>query len=148
MSYDDYNEKGDRLFRLVSVVKEPKKTVSFARTSPPVAERVKANFPEVSAFTRFSESSRVISYKDKKLFDTKILYADSALLEMFSLGLVEGNAHKALASPYSIVITESMAKRYFGNEPPLGKMMQIADTINLMVSGIIKDILVTFKLKY
>jgi putative ABC transport system permease protein len=140
MSYDDYNEKGDRLFRLVSVVKEPKKTVSFARTSPPVAERVKANFPEVSAFTRFSESSRVISYKDKKLFDTKILYADSALLEMFSLGLVEGNAHKALASPYSIVITESMAKRYFGNEPPLGKMMQIADTINLMVSGIIKDI--------
>lgn len=140
LSYDDYNEKGDRLFRLVSKVQEPKKLVEFARTSPPIAERVKANFPEVSAFTRFSESQRLISYKGKKLYDTKILYADSALLEMFSLGLLEGDAHKALANPYSIVITQSMAKRYFGNEEPFGKMMQLADTVNLMVTGIIKDI--------
>ena len=140
LSFDDYNEKGDRLFRLITVVKEPKKTVMFARSSPPVAERIKANFPEVSAFTRLSESQRLISYKDKKLFDTKILYADSGLLEMFSFGLLEGDVRKALVNPYSIVITQSMAKRYFGNEPPYGKMMQLADTVNLMVTGIISDI--------
>lgn len=140
LSYDDYNEKSNRLFRLVTAVSEPKKMVSFARTSPPVAERVKANFPEVEAFTRFSESQRLLSFKGKKIFNTKILYADSALLEMFSFGLIEGDAHRALANPYSIVITQSMAKRYFGAEPAFGKMMQLADTVNLMVTGIIKDI--------
>ncbi|PBQ32329.1 cell division protein FtsX [Sphingobacteriaceae bacterium] len=140
LSYDDYNEKADRLFRLVTSVKEPKKLVEFARTSPPVADRVKYNFPEVSAFTRFSESQRQISYKGKKIPDTKILYADSSLFEMFSLGLLEGDAHRALANPYNIVITQSMAKRYFGDEPAFGKMIQLADTVNLMVTGIMKDI--------
>lgn len=140
LSFDDYNEKADRLFRLVTSVKEPKKLVEFARTSPPVTERVKYNFPEVADVTRFCESQRIISYKGKKIPDTKILYADSALLDMFSLGLIEGDARKALVNPYSIVITQSMAKRYFGNEEAFGKMMQLADTVNLVVTGIIKDI--------
>jgi len=140
LSYDDYNEKGDRLFRLATIGKDPRKTIMFARSSPPVAERIKANFPEVSAFTRFSETQRLISYKDKKLYDTKILYADSALFEMFTLDLLEGDAHKALANPYSIVISESMAKRYFGTEPAFGKMIQFSDSIGLMVTGMIKDI--------
>ena len=67
LSYDDYNEKRERLFRLATIGKEPKKTISFARSSPPVAERIKANFPEVSAFTRFSETQRLISYKGKNI---------------------------------------------------------------------------------
>ena len=140
LSYDDYNEKADRIFRLTTHVKQPKKIDEFAGTSPPIAERIKATFPEVENFVRFDYSQRLISYKDKKFFDTKLQYADSGLLEIFSFGLVEGNAHTALSQPYSIVLTESMAKRYFGNEPAFGKMVQMADTVNLMVTGIIKDI--------
>jgi len=140
LSYDDYNEKADRIFRLTTHVKQPKKIDEFAGTSPPIAVRIKANFPEVENFVRFDFSQRIISYKDKKFFDTKLQYADSGLLEIFSFGLLEGNAHTALSQPYSIVLTETMAKRYFGTEPAFGKMVQLADTVNLMVTGIIKDI--------
>ena len=140
LSYDDYNEKSGRLFRLATITVQAKKTIIFARSSPPITERIKINFPEVEKFTRFSESQRLISYKDKKLFDTKIQYTDSGFFEMFSLDLLDGDPHKALTQPYSIVITQSMAKRYFGDEPAFGKMMQIADTINLMVTGVMKDI--------
>lgn len=140
LSYDAYNDKADRIFRLTSQVKQPKKSEQLAPTSPIVAQRIKSNFPEVEDFVRFLSSQRPISYKDRKFFDIKVTYADSGLLNIFSFGLIEGDAKKALTAPYSIVLTETAAKRYFGDEPAFGKMMKFSDTINLMVTGIIKDI--------
>lgn len=140
LSYDAYNENADRIVRITTLGYSPKKVDHFAPTSPLMALRMKANFPEVEKIVRINSSKRSISYKDKKFYDTKILYADSALLEVFTFDLIEGDAHKALTKPYSIVLTESTAKKYFGNENAFGKMMQFSDSLNLMVTGIIKDI--------
>jgi putative ABC transport system permease protein len=140
LSYDTYNQKAGRIFRVTTINRQPKKTDHFAPSSPVMAQRIKANFPEVANYVRFIFSHRSITYKDKKFYDTKILYADSGLFDVFSLNMLEGDPNKALTKPYSIVLTENSAKKYFGGEPAMGKMLRFSDTINLMVTGIIKDI--------
>ncbi|MCC6370671.1 MAG: ABC transporter permease [Bacteroidia bacterium] len=139
LSYDHYHTKANRLFRLTTIVHQPKKNDHFAPSSPITAAKLKQQFPEIENIVRLNESKRNISYKGKHFYENDMLYADSALLDMFSYEVIEGNPKKALSSPYSIVLTESAAKKYFGNEPAFGKMLQFSDTINLMVTGIIKD---------
>ncbi|HKC67910.1 MAG TPA: ABC transporter permease, partial [Bacteroidia bacterium] len=140
LSYDTFNEKADRIYRITSQIHQPKKIDCFAPTSPITAERLKQNFPEIEKIVRFSSSKRTISYNNKKFFDATVLYSDSTLFDVFTLPMLSGNPAKALTTPYSIVLTETAVKRYFGDEPAMGKMMKFSDTLNLLVTGVIKDI--------
>ena len=145
LSYDKYHEKANRIYRLTEMLHLPKEDRPQAVTSPPMAPTLQANFPEIKKSVRITFSSRVLSVKEKKFYDTKIVYADSTLFDIFTFPMLQGDPQKALTHPYSIVLTETAAKKYFGNDPDsyreaLGKIMQFSDTINLTVTGIIKDI--------
>lgn len=140
LSYDGYNEKADRIFRATAVIYRQNSDEKFAPTSPIMAQKLLDNFPEVETMVRFNGSNRPLSYKDKLFHDTKIVYSDSSLFDVFTFPLVEGNPKTALSKPYSIVLTESTAKKYFGNEPAFGKMVQLSDTINFLVTAVMKDI--------
>ncbi len=140
LSYDRYHKKADRIYRLTEVLHLPKEDRPQAVTSPPMAPAIKQHFPEVEKTVRFTSSSRFISVNDRKFYDTKLMYADSTVFDVFSFKLLEGNATTALVEPYSIVLSESASKKYFGIEPALGKTMQLSDTIPLKVTGIMKDI--------
>lgn len=140
LSYDAYNQKADRIFRITTILKQPNKTEEFAPSSPIMARKLKDNFPEVVDYVRFISSRRQLSYQDKKFLDSKIVYADSGLLNIFTYPMLEGNPATCLTKPNSIVLTQSTAKKMFGSEPAFGKIIQFSDTINLLVSGIIKDI--------
>jgi len=140
LSYDTFNERADRIYRITSVIHQPKKIDYFAPTSPITSEKLKQNFPEIEKIVRLSSSKRTISYNNKKFFDATVLYADSTLFDVFTLPMISGNPSKALTAPYSIVLTETAVKKYFGDEPAIGKMMKFSDTLNLLVTGIIKDI--------
>ncbi len=140
LSYDRYHKQAKNIYRLTEILHLPKEDRPQAVTSPPMGPAVQENFPEIKKSVRIIQSGRVLSVKEKKLYDTKIIYADSTLFEVFSFPLQKGNENTALDNPYSIVLTESTAKKYFGNEDALGKIMQLSDTINLTVTGIIKDV--------
>lgn len=140
LSYDAYNEKADRIFRMTTVGIQQGKEVKFAPTSPIMASRLALNFPEIERVVRFNTSNRPLSYKDKKLYDTRIFYSDSSLFDIFSFDILEGDPKTALTKPYSIVMTESTVKKYFGSEPAYGKMIQLSDTVNFLVTAVIKDI--------
>lgn len=140
LSYDTYNTNLDRVYRVTTKLKQPKKTEYFAPSSPMMSATIKANLPEVEQILRFNDARRSISYNSKKIIDNKISYADSSLFNFFTFQIVEGDAKQALNKPYSIVLTESIAKKIFGKESAFGKMIQYGDTINLMVTAIIKDI--------
>ncbi len=131
LSYDKYNKKADRIYRVTSVIFQEKKQDRFAPTSPITAQKIQDGFPEVEKIVRLNFAGRLISYKDKKFYDTKTVFADSTLFDIFSLPLLEGNPQKALTAPYSIVVTEKIAKKYFGNESAIGKMLNLSDTIIL-----------------
>lgn len=140
VSYDKYNEKADRIYRLTSVAFQKNKTDLFVPTSRIMSKAMQENFPEVLKIVRFNRTSRTISYKDKKFYDIKLLYSDSTLFDIFTFPFIAGNPQKALVAPYSIVLTESTAKKCFGSEPPLGKMLAFSDSLTLMVTGVMKDI--------
>ncbi|MEP6596936.1 MAG: ABC transporter permease, partial [Ginsengibacter sp.] len=140
LSYDTYNVKSREVYRLTEVLHLPDENNARALTSPPMAPVLQANFPEVLKTVRISYSGRYLSYRDKKLPSSQIMYADSTLFDIFTFPMISGDQRKALVNPYSIVLTESMAKKYFGNVPPVGKTMQLSDTIPLTVTGVVKDV--------
>lgn len=139
MSFDKYHQNSDRIYRITTVLNDPKKKEHFAPTSPTMAVRIKENFPEVLKYFRMNESKNNITYEDKKIYETKLRYADSTLFDFFTLRAIEGNTRNALTAPYSLVLCENTAKKYFGNEKALGKVMQFGDTINLTVTAVVEN---------
>jgi len=140
LSYDGFHEKAERIYRVTEMLHLPNEDRPQAVTSPPMAPWLQANFAEIQKTVRLGGSSRLITYKDVKLYDTEILYTDSSFFDIFTFPMVAGNPQKALTQPYSIVLTENAVKKYFGNEEPMGKIMNFSDTIALTVTGIIKNI--------
>lgn len=140
VSFDRFHANQDRIFRLTPTLHFPDGDRPRAVTSPPMGPALLDNFPEVEKIARISGSSRFLSVGDKKLYDTRIWYADSSFFEMFTFPIVEGDAKTALTQPWSVVLTERTAKKYFGDESALGKQMALSDTITLTVTGVVTDV--------
>lgn len=140
LSYDKYNKNFDQIYRLTEVLHLPTENNARALSSPPMAPALKANFPEVLKAVRISYSSRYLAYGEKKIADAEMMYADSSFFDVFTFPAVRGDLKTALIQPYSIVLTESMAKKYFGSASPVGQTMQLSDTIPLTVTAVVKDV--------
>jgi putative ABC transport system permease protein len=140
LSYDKYNVNAHRIYRLTEVLHMPKGDNARVVTSPPMAPALKANFPEIEKAVRINLSSRALSKDEKTFFDTRIMYADSDFFNVFTFPAIYGSTQHALTEPYSIVLTESTAKKYFGDEKAVGKTMQLSDTIALNVTAVIQDV--------
>src|SRR4030095_3571526 len=123
LSYDRYHERSDRIFRLTEMLHLPKEDRAQAVTSPPMGPAVKQNFPEVEKFVRINGSIRYLSWEQKKFLDTRLIYADASFFEVFSYQMLAGDSKHALIEPYSVVLSETTAKKYFGKESALGKTM-------------------------
>jgi len=105
-----------------------------------VAPVLKQNFSEVESAIKMTRYERVVRYKEKMINEKKFMYADSTFFDFFSFPLVKGDPHSALAGPHKVIVTESSARKYFGDEDPLGKLLQVAsDTDLYVVTGVIKD---------
>jgi putative ABC transport system permease protein len=140
LSYDRFHANAGRIFRLTELLHLPREVRPQTVTSPPMGPALLQNFPEVQKMVRLNKSSRQLAYGDVKFFDTRVWYADSTLFQIFTFPMIKGNPDKALTEPYSIVLTQKAAKRYFGDADPLGKTMALSDTITLTVTGLIADI--------
>lgn len=140
LSFDKFHANADRIYRVTELLHLPSENRHQVVTSPPMAPALQNAFPEVLKTVRITPSSRTIAYKDKKFFDTRMWYADSTLLQIFTFPMIAGNPDRALTQPYSLVLTEKSAKRYFGDEDPLNKIMVFSDTLSLTVTGVIKNI--------
>ena len=109
----------------------------------PMGPTLKNEFPEVRNFTRVRENQKVnINYDGKKVYLPAICWVDSTFLDIFDFKLISGNRATALQKPNSAVITEETAKKLFGSGNPVGKTIQrySNDTINLIVTGVLKNV--------
>ena len=140
LSYDRFHKNAKDIYRLTEVLHLPKEDNARAVTSPPMGPSIQSNFPEVLKMVRINYSSRDISYQQKKNFDSRIIYADSTFFDVFSFPILEGTSAYALEKPYSVVLTKTTARKYFGEENPVGKMMMLSDTIPIKVTGLINDV--------
>jgi putative ABC transport system permease protein len=141
LNYDTAGSNADRVYRVALTLKakgQPDK--QFALTAAPLAPVLVKDFPEIEKAVRFETYAALIGYKTEHFFTDKFLFADSTFFDVFGFPMLKGNAHTALNGTNSVVITESLSKKYFGSDDPIGKIITCNDTILLTVTGVARDI--------
>jgi putative ABC transport system permease protein len=142
LSYDRMHTNANRIYQVGLHGKIAGQDIRTANTCPPMADVLVHDIPEVEAATRISPAfgNPSVKYGDKAFTEEKIIYADSNFFEFFSFKLVEGDPKTALKEPNTLVITRSMAKKYFGDENPMGKLLIIGnDARSFKVTGLTED---------
>lgn len=147
-SYDQFQEKGDRIYRLQqNRYNGGKLTTQWAAGAAGVGKTVKDVFPQIEAMAKLTQDDAVISYKDKK-FNQTVFFATNEFLPMFSYKTIQGSSTDALKEPFTAVITESAAKKYFGNEDAIGKILSSNKQDNYKVTAVIRDLPENTHLKF
>lgn len=141
LSYDSIFENSDRIFLLGQSLQDQESggSSSYASTSGIVAPTLKKEFLDVKYAVRVKEVESPLVY-EKKSMVAKGLYADQDFLKVFTFPLIAGDRETALKNPFSVVLSQTLAKRLFGDEDPIGKTVMSENQRVLMVTGIIKDI--------
>ena len=141
LSYDKWNEKADRIYRLTSEINFGGSHQHFAVAPAPLAEALINDFPEVETAVRFRDyGSSLVKRGVQRFNEPDILYADSTLFDVFSIKMIKGNPKEALASPNSVVISERTARKYFPNDEPVGRKLIFDNEREYFVSGVIEDL--------
>ena len=140
LSYDRFHKNADRIVRVTMEYSSGGTVGKYAYTGTKVGPQFRRTFPSVDAFVRTFKFPRVVAYRSKIFDEPNFLYADSSFFRIFSFRLLKGNPASVLRAPNQLVITESMAKKYFGNEDPVGKVLRVANDKDFMVTGVVQDI--------
>jgi len=145
LSFDRFHENTDTLYRLTNDRFQDGELIQHGViTYPSLAKTMSADYPEVVNYSRLDTASRVFLKRDDIGFDEALLFADSGFLSMFSFPLLIGEAKTALSEPYSILLSESMAAKYFGDgwqqNHVLGEVLTMDNSMELSVTGVFHDI--------
>ncbi len=149
LSFDKYNKNYKRIYRLESDFRISEKHDKFAVTSVPIAPAMKMEYPEIEQYARIVDNGNMfIRYKNKEFYEKKIYSADSSYFKVFTCEFLKGSPDNALTEPNTMVVTESFAKKYFGEANPLGEVLRDGDNMNYKVTAVIKDLPGNTHLKY
>jgi putative ABC transport system permease protein len=141
LSFDRYHKNTDRIFRVIKHGKAGDKESYTAMSPAPLAKALMDEFPEILHATRISDDSpRFFRYKDNGFNENRVVFADANIFEVLTIPLLSGDPKTALDRPRTIVITQSMAKKYFGDEDPLGKTLRMDESADLLITGLAEDI--------
>jgi putative ABC transport system permease protein len=139
LSFDRYHKNADRIFRITENLRTENELLLQSTSSPPMGPYMLKDFPEVEAYTRFQNWNLLAERNGISYYEPDCYIADSSVFDVFSFRLLSGDKKTALREPYSIVLTESMAKKYFGNEDPLGQQIKM-DYDQYNVTGVVEDV--------
>ena len=143
-SYDRFHNHAGNIHRVVKdFVNDDKSRLPDATTPPALAPALQKELPEIAKVTRVFPNwgnNFLIKYGDKKITEEKLYRVDGSFFDVFTFPLVQGDAKKAFDQLNSILLTETAAKRYFGNDNPMGKTLQVDNLGNMMVTGVLKDV--------
>ncbi|SDS47120.1 putative ABC transport system permease protein [Mucilaginibacter mallensis] len=138
LSYDRFNENADKIVRVTMEFNHGGGSQKFAFTGTKVGPQFKRTFPEIADYVRLYKWPRIVSYNNLLFKENNFVYAEPSFFKIFSFKLKEGDIIDALSSPDKIVITETIAKKYFNDEDPIGKILKVGDK-NFRVSAIAAD---------
>lgn len=138
-SFDRYHKNEARIFRIVENLRTENEMLFQSTSSPPMGPRMLKDLPEVESYVRFQNWNLLGQRNGNSYYEPNSYIADSTVFDIFSWNLISGDKKTALVEPYSIVLTESMAKRYFGDENPLGQSLKM-DYDNYTVTGVMEDV--------
>ncbi len=141
-SYDRYNVKKDRIYRAVLNGKIGGQEVTFATSPAIMGPTLIKEFPEIEDFLRMTQNGpTVIEYNDQTFTEDHMIEADSSFFNFFSIPVLKGDKDNLLNAPRKVVLSESTARKIFGDTDPIDKPLKIgSDTIRYIVSGVMADV--------
>jgi putative ABC transport system permease protein len=141
LSYEKFNKNAENIYRVEEDQYYSGERYHVTVTPHPSGPVWKEKIPEIKEQTRLNRLPRILFREgDKAFFETLIAGADSGMFRMFTFPFLLGDPLTALSSPYSIVLTEKLAKKYFGDTNPLGKTLSLDNRFQFMVTGVMKDL--------
>jgi len=139
LSYDAYHEKADRIYRVNLDAVISGEDMNSPVTCPPLAKAMQNEIPEVEEAARLTTQPAVIRHNNDVFNEYSWFFADPNFFKIFSTTFITGNPENALSQPNTVVLTESTAKRYFGEDNPIGQFITLANDRNYQITGVIKD---------
>jgi putative ABC transport system permease protein len=150
LSYDQYHEHAPTIYRVLQSFRSPEKGARLQAPAPeeyqvwgcaPVGPALQEYYPEVQHVTQFtSPNTMLLEHGDRRFQEKNITFADSGTFDIFSWKLLEGNPAIALKELNGIVLTKSLARKYFGEEAALGQMLRVDNSFQVTVTGVMEDI--------
>ncbi|WKN41006.1 ABC transporter permease [Tunicatimonas pelagia] len=145
LSYDRHHENADRTYRISREWRnaDGETNLHLGHLAPPFEPRLAEDFAGIiEKSTRLANNGMLITYEegDKQMIEDGLFFAEPEALDIFSFSFVAGAPETALSLPNAVVLTESTARKYFGDEDPLGKALRLEQEIDLKVTGVIEDV--------
>jgi putative ABC transport system permease protein len=142
LSYDKYHKNAKNIYRIISNIKETDNAFTWAVAQIPLADELRDNYPEVKNAVRFFQlGSNLYKNGDKQFTETEFYLADSTVFDMFSYTFINGDPATALDNPFTIVLSEKIAIKYFGSAAAaFGQSFQNKEAEEFKVTGVIKDV--------
>ena len=126
-SYDQFHSKADSIYRVVSDIETPSGSVKNSEPAWAVPPHMQTEFAEVESAVRIFETNLLVHRDGERYNEKKCLAVDPDFFKVFDFKLLAGDKEKVLTAPFSVVLSESMAKKYFGDQNPIGKSLDIED---------------------
>jgi putative ABC transport system permease protein len=142
LSFDRYHENADRIYRLATDMDLGKKRGRYAVSNYIAGKTLARDYAEVEKSVRFQKVpfKLLFQYDDIQFYEDNICLADSSVFDIFTFPLIQGDPHNALNSAFSIVITEDLAQKYFGDNDPIGRIIRANNDVDLTVTGIMQNV--------
>lgn len=143
-SYDRFHDNADQIYRVTREVHQitpSEARMHMAGSSPLLAPTMQEVYPEVVASARVKMwEDRMVAHENQRFYEMGWIYADPGLFEVFDFALKQGNPAAALAEPFSVVLTEAMAHKYFGDADPIGKTLVFNESDSYTVTGVLAEV--------
>jgi putative ABC transport system permease protein len=146
LSYDKYNAKADNIYRITRNFISPDGSVNLhlGHLAPPFGPLLKNDFTDFEYVARTFQSRFTVAYQEnatekKSSYEDNTFYAEPEILKIFTVSMTEGNPDKALIDPFTVMLSENTAKKYFGNESAIGKTLRVGNRYDITVNGVFKD---------
>jgi len=148
-SYDKFHENSERIYRLrYERYSEDGESVRFASCCPPVGLRIRKLFPEVELVARIFRYPASVSYYENRFIEERLFFAESYFFKIFNFKFIEGDPVRGIRDPNTAFISRSTAKKYFGDENPIGKSIKLDNKMEFQITGVFEDIPVNSHLKF
>lgn len=143
LSYDKYHKDADQIYRVTRewFNSDGASSLHLGHVAPPIGPLLKIDFPEIQQMVRITDGNNpLIRHQDKVFQEERFYFADPNIFEIFTLPLLKGDPQKALTDPNSVVLTPTMARKYFGGEEPLGQVLNIDGRADLKITGVMQEV--------
>ncbi len=142
LSYDRYHEKADQIYRVTLDARLGEQEINGPIAPAPMAQTLVNDYPEVVQATRLFTytGETLVRYEDNQFIEEQFYFADSTFFEIFTFPLLRGDPETALLEPNTVVLTESTARKYFGQDNPMGKTIRVDDEFDYAVTGVVADV--------